>query len=104
MDITSKYVDAVIIKEEGKAAMELASQVALDFFLEKDLSYLESKEIREKNNINFLSDTTFCEELKNYIEHKNVLFKKTEEPQEKNTREAPFSIHQEAKCASDIYK
>ena len=46
MDITSKYVDAVIIKEEGKAAMELASQVALDLFVGKDLSYHESKEIK----------------------------------------------------------
>ena len=31
-----------------------------------------------------------------------MFFQKTEEPQEKNTRAAPFSI-QEAKCASDIY-
>ena len=46
MDITSKYVDAVIIKEEEKAAMELASQVALDLFVGKDLSYHESKEIK----------------------------------------------------------
>ena len=42
MDITSKYVDAVIIKEEGKAAMELASRVHLSphFFEKIDIENL----------------------------------------------------------------
>ena len=83
----------------------LASQVAVDVYLEKDLSYLEEKPLIEKSNIFFMSDVTkktFCSELKKYIKEKKDLLSKLEEPQERNTRTDIFSIH-DAKSVCDTY-
>ena len=45
MDITPEYINNVLVKEtgKGKEAMMLASQVAVDVYLEKDLSYPVSR-------------------------------------------------------------
>ena len=60
MDITPEYINNVLVKEtgKGKEAMMLASQVAVDVYLEKDLSYLEGKPLIENSNICFMSNVT----------------------------------------------
>ena len=41
IDITPAYINTVITKEAGKAAMQLACQVAVDVYSGKDISYLD---------------------------------------------------------------
>ena len=45
IDITPAYINSVIIKEAGKAAMKLACQVAGDVYSGKDICYLDQPNI-----------------------------------------------------------
>ena len=77
MDITPEYINNVQETGKGKEAIILASQVAVDVYLEKDLSYLEGNPLIEKSNICFMSDVTqktFVSELKKYIKEMKDLF------------------------------
>ena len=48
IDITSDYVNKVIVNELGKEAMKLANKVAADVFLKNTTDYLDSKPIIEQ--------------------------------------------------------
>ena len=101
MDITSDYVNKVIVNQLGKEAMKLSNQVAVDLLLNKSTEYIDRKPISEQTDIYFLSKHTFCHELRQYITDKEF-FSIIEEPHERNTRSEVFSI-EDAKQASSRY-
>ena len=74
MDITSDYVNKVIVNQLGKEAMKLSNQVAVDLLLNKSTEYIDSKPISEQTDICFLSEHTFCHELRQYITDKKDFF------------------------------
>ena len=92
IDITSDYVNKVIVNELGKEAMKLANKVAVDVFLKNTTEYLDSKPIIEQTDICFMSKNTFCDELRQYITDKKELFSSMEEPHERNTHSEVFTI------------
>ena len=100
LDITPAYIDSVIKKEGGKAAMELACQVAVDLYSGNDISYLNNPNVEA--DICFDREVTFNDVLKSYLEKKKDLYKKFEEPYERVTRSIEFSI-EDAKEASALY-
>ena len=72
LDITPAY--SVIKKEGGKAAMELACQVAVDLYSGNDISYLNNPNVEA--DICFDREVTFNDVLKSYLEKKKDLYKK----------------------------
>ena len=82
--------------------MKLSNQVAVDLLLNKSTEYIDSKPISEQTEIWFLSEHTFCHELRQYITDKKEFFSIIEEPHERNTRSEVFSI-EDAKQASNRY-
>ena len=101
IDITSDYVNKVIVNQLGKEAMKLANQVAVDLVLNKSTDYIDEKPLSEQTDICFLSENTFCKELRQYITKKEF-FSAMEVPHERNTRSEVFSI-EDAKEASNKY-
>ena len=74
LDITPAYIDSVIKKEGGKAAVELACQVAVDLYSGNDISYLNNPNVEA--DICFDREVTFNDVLKSYHEKKRDLNKK----------------------------
>ena len=112
-DLDYSYVSSVIIGNNGKNAMKLASKIGLKLLNnEKNIDELLSQEI-ENTNICLLSDKekaktqgdddkkSFCEELKDYIIKNKELFE-LQESYERNTRSKPFTPS-DAKDAVDGY-
>ena len=103
IDITPAYINTVITKEAGKAAMQLACQVAVDVYSGKDISYLDQPNM--ESDICFDREITFSNILKTYVTNKKDLYVKNEEPHERNTRTQEndcFTISS-AQAASDFY-
>ena len=103
IDITPAYINSVIIKEGGKAAMKLACQVAGDVYSGKDICYLNQPNI--ESDICFDRETTFSIILEIYVTNKKDLYIKNEEPYERNTRSQshePFTMTS-AQAASYFY-
>merc|ERR1711874_946374 len=84
IDITPAYINTVITKEAGKAAMQLACQMAVDVYSGKDISYLDQPNM--ESDICYDRERTFSNILKTYVTNKKVLYVKNEEPHERNTR------------------
>ena len=103
IDITPAYINSVITKEAGKAAMQLACQVASDIYSGADISYLDLP--NKESDICFDREITFSHILKTYITNKKDLFVKNEEPQERCTRtqDTDNFLILSAKFASDHY-
>ena len=107
VDLEHSYVESVIVGGVGKEAMKLAAQVAVDLHLNNSIDYLKTDaELIAKTNIcqQSNSTTTFCNELYAYVtaEKRRQLFQVLEDPQERVTRGAPFTM-EHAKRASDTY-
>ena len=62
IDITPPYINYVITKEAGKAAMQLACQVAVDVYSGADISYLDIP--NKESDICFDRDIAFSYILK----------------------------------------
>ena len=102
-DVECSYVDEVVVKQSGKDAMILATQVAFDVFSGNPIDYLKTDEENiKKTNVSHPKSDPFALELFNYITNKEDLFTNTEKPHEKVTRAVNFSI-QEAKKTCDDY-
>ena len=110
LNISSQYVNEVILSQRGKRAMLLAVQVAEDFHEGKDISFLDKGVNLGKDTDTFFSDksevttfkTCFTNHLYTYILDKKHLFSDNENPQERNTR-APTCSISSAKTAAEAY-
>ena len=72
IDITPAYINTVITKEAGKAAMQLACQVAVDVYSGKDISYLDQPNM--ESGICFDREITFSNILKTYVTNEKDLY------------------------------
>lgn len=72
-------------------------------FLQNKISYLDDTSMKTKTNICFLNEkTSFCEELKIYVDLKKELFSKQEERHDRVTRQEKFTM-KDAMSACEMY-
>ena len=101
LDVSLAYVRSVIVEQKGLAAMLMATQVALDMFEGKDISYLVNDDVLgDKTHIN--PPVFFTKQLHAYVFGEKELFTETEASQERNTRAPSFTLFS-AKEAIDDY-
>ena len=100
-DLDHSYVEAVIIGNNGKNAMKLASKIGLKLLNNENtnICLLSDKEKAKTRGDD--DKKSFCEELKDYITNNKELFE-LQESYERNTRSKPFTPS-DAKDAVDGY-
>ena len=109
-NISYNYVSSVVVGDMGKNAMKLALKVAVDIYNNINIDYLLEDESLSQSDICMLKSEadqpklpkSFSKELYEYSQIKMDKLKKTEEPNERHTRQDLYSI-ETAKMAEEQY-
>ena len=103
IDVSSAYIESVILNEKGRHAMLLGTRVAFDLYSGKQTPYLSDDTIMAETNISHPKNPLpFSKVLLEYVKDKKDLFIPLEKPHDRSTRSSQFSIA-DAKKACEIY-